>query len=59
MRQLSSLRMLNGEVSGDTNISVVASLQHQHPAEMERVFLPFCDCISLFFNLFFPRQILQ
>lgn len=60
IRQLSSLKMLNSEISGDTNISIVASLQHQHPAEMQRVFFPFCDCISSVFNLlFFPSQILQ
>jgi len=38
IRQLSALKMLNSERSGDTNISIVASLQHQHPAEMQRVF---------------------
>lgn len=38
IRQLSSLKMLNSEISGDKNISIVASLQHQHPAEMKRVF---------------------
>lgn len=55
IRQLSSLKMFNSEKSGDTNISIVAHLQHRYPAE-KRVFFPFYASALVNFLVSFSCQ---